>query len=248
MLRTTRGRGHRAYKGYICLFVCLATKAIHLEAVSDLTTQAFLAAFCRFTSRRGLCQTLLSDNGTNFQGADKELRSMFKAASDFYKEAHADLSNLGTDWTFMPPHAPHFGGLWEAGVKSVKFHLKRVIGASTLTFEEMQTLLCQIEACLNSRSLYQISNDPRDLIPLTPGHLAVGRALIVVPEPGFRNFDATPASRWRLLSQLRDHFWQRWSKEYLRGLQSRPIWRKARQNLQVGSLVLVKDENGPPAT
>ncbi|XP_046401619.1 uncharacterized protein LOC124167678 [Ischnura elegans] len=124
----------------------------------------------KFISRRGRCLKLFSDNATNFRGADRELRSLFKAASSFYEKASADLSTCGTDWIFNPPYAPHFGSLWEAGVKSMKHHLRRVIGDQKMTFEEMPTLLCQIEACLNSRPLSPLSNDPNDLVPLTPGH------------------------------------------------------------------------------
>ena len=81
-------------------------------------------AFKRFVSRRGQCAELYSDNGTNFRGALSELNGMFKAASQFYKEASEQSTSLGTTWSFIPPHTPHFGGLWEAGVKSVKFHLR----------------------------------------------------------------------------------------------------------------------------
>ncbi|KMQ86874.1 hypothetical protein RF55_14027 [Lasius niger] len=169
LLCTTKGRGHKTIEGYICLFVCLSFKAVHIETVSDLTPSSFLAAFRRFTSQRGHCQLLLSNNGTNFRGAAKELRSMFRAASTFYQECIASLANDGTDSTYIPPGAPHFGGIWEAGVKSVKFHLRRVIGEHKLTFEEITTLLAQIEACLNSRPLYALSNSPTDLTALTPG-------------------------------------------------------------------------------
>ncbi|XP_046404684.1 uncharacterized protein LOC124170045 [Ischnura elegans] len=142
LLRTTKGRGHKCYKGYICLFVCMSTKAVHLECVSDLSSNAFTLAFRRFISRRGRCLKLFSDNATNFRGADRELRSLFKAASSFYEKASADLSTCGTDWIFNPPYAPYFGGLWEAGVKSVKHHLRRVNGDQKLTSEEISTPLC----------------------------------------------------------------------------------------------------------
>ena len=174
MLRTTKGRGHKAYKGYIAVFVCLCTKAVHLEVVSDLTSTTFVAAYRRFVSRRGHCAEMLSDNATTFRGADGELRNLFKAASNFYKEAAETLAMDGTKWTFIPPYSPHFGGLWEAAVKSAKYHLRRVVGDHTLTFEELTTLMCQIEACLNSRPLTALSDDPSDLSSLTPGHFLVG--------------------------------------------------------------------------
>ncbi|KMQ88302.1 hypothetical protein RF55_12237 [Lasius niger] len=202
LLRTTKSRGHKAVKGYICLFICLSSKAIHLEAVSDLSSASFLAAFKRFTARRGHCRLLISDNGTNFCGAARELRSMFKAASAFYSECATELANSGTEWSFILPGAPHFGGLWEAGVKSVKYHLRRILGEHKLTYEEMATLLSQIEACLNSRPLNALSNDPSDLAALAPGHLLIGESL---------------------------------------------KWRKTSPNLEVGALVLIKDELQPPA-
>ncbi|XP_077259718.1 uncharacterized protein LOC143896040 [Temnothorax americanus] len=131
LLRTSRGRGHKTYKGFIALFVCLCTKAVHLEAASDLTTDAFLAALRRFTAWQGLCAAIYSDRGTNFVGADKELRSFLRAAimeDSYWKDS---LASEGIAWRFNPPAAPHMGGLWEAAVKSVKHHLCRVIGDST---------------------------------------------------------------------------------------------------------------------
>lgn len=124
--------------------------------VSNMSTQAFIAAFKRFVSRRGHCSQVWSDNGTTFVGASKELQEVSKIQEDIaaYMETH------GTEWHFIPPHSPNFGGLWEAGVRSTKFHLKRVIGESTLTFEEMSTLLTQVEACLNSRPMSVDSSDP----------------------------------------------------------------------------------------
>ncbi|XP_063830967.1 uncharacterized protein LOC135080214 [Ostrinia nubilalis] len=121
-IRTSKGRGHRSYKGYISLFVCMSTRAIHLELVSDMTSQAFLAAFKRFTARRGHCTDIWSDNGTTFVGASKELQQL----SSIQEHIVQNLEMNGTTWHFIPPHAPNFGGIWEAGVKSTKFHLKRM--------------------------------------------------------------------------------------------------------------------------
>lgn len=246
-LRTTKGRGHRSYKGFIALFICLATKAVHLEVVSDYSTQTFLAAFKRFTARRGICTELLSDNGSNFKGADSELRSMFRASSRYWSDLATLLANDGTHWTFIPPAAPHFGGLWEAGVKATKFHLKRVIGHNTLTYEEMATLLTQIEACLNSRPISPLSCDPQDLTALTPGHFLIGTAPTTVPEPGTLEIPTNRLSRWQLIQNMQEHFWTRWSKEYLHHLQQRNKWFITSPNLQPGMLAILKDERLPPS-
>lgn len=154
-IRTIKGRGHRAYKGFISVFVCFSSRAIHLEAVSDYMAEALLAAFRRFISRRGLCQEVFSDCGTNFVGASRELRKLFSASSSDGRQIAA--ATEGVKWHFNPPAAPHFGGLWEAAVKSTKHHLQRVIGETTLTFEEMSTFLAQVKACLNSHPLQALS-------------------------------------------------------------------------------------------
>nr|XP_022908846.1 uncharacterized protein LOC111420154 isoform X2 [Onthophagus taurus] len=135
-LKHLRGRGSKTYKGYLILFVCLATSAVHLEVATDYSTSGFLAAYKRFSGRRGISECLYSDCGTNLVGADRELRSMFSAASKEWKEMASLLSCDGTRWKFNPPGAPHFGGKWEAGVKSVKGHLRKIVGSTLLTYEE----------------------------------------------------------------------------------------------------------------
>lgn len=196
-MRTTKGRGHRAVKGFMAIFVCLCTRTVHLEVASDYTTEAFLAAFRRFVSRRGLCAAIYSDRGTNFVGADAQLRRFLR---DITRERHIvdTLANEGIEWKFNPPAAPHFGGIWEAAVKSTKHHFRRVLGETTLTFEELTTFLTQVEACLNSRPLFALSDDPEDLAALTPGHFLVGTALSAVPEPSLREVATNRLTRWQL--------------------------------------------------
>lgn len=247
-IRPTKGRGYRSTKGYISLFICMATRAIHLEVVSDLTSEAFLAAFKRFVARRGHCAELWSDNGTNFVGANRELKNVFHQERSV---AAGDIANWlatnGTNWHFIPPHSPNFGGLWEAGVKSTKHHLKRVIANSTLTFEEMTTLLCQIEACLNSRPISQISSNPEDPYPLTPGHFLVGEQLMLVPDTNYEQANMSTLRRWQFTQRLFQDFWRRWSHEYLTQLQHRYKWAHITPEPKVGDIVLVKEDDLPPA-
>ncbi|XP_014486671.1 PREDICTED: uncharacterized protein LOC106750684 [Dinoponera quadriceps] len=205
LLRTTKGKGHRAYKGYICAFVCLATRAVHLEAVTDYMTEAFLAAFQRFISRRGLCREVFSDCGTNFVGADAKLRALFRASSEESRKLVEHLAEKGIRWRFNPPSAPHFGGMWEAAVKSVKYHIHTVIGEATLTYEEMATLLAKVEACMNSRPIAAMSDDPEDLLPLTPGHFLIGTPLLSIPEPLLTEESTSRLTHWKLLQKMRDH-------------------------------------------
>ncbi|XP_071052898.1 uncharacterized protein [Onthophagus taurus] len=134
-LRTIRGRGGRFYKGYLILFVCLSTSAIHLEVATDYSTSGFIAAYKRFTGRRGLCKCIYSDCGTNLVGADRELRNLFSAANKEWRALAQLLADDGTAWKFNPPSAPHFGGKWESNIKSVKNHLKKIVGSTTVLQE-----------------------------------------------------------------------------------------------------------------
>lgn len=243
-IRTTKGRGHRAYKGYICLFICMATRAIHLEVVSDMTTQAFLAAFKRFVWRREHCAHIWSDNGTTFVGASKELKEIVTIE----KSAAEHLENSGTKWHFIPPRAPNFGGLWEAGIKSTKFHLKRVIGDASLTYEELSTLLCQVEACLNSRPLSVIdTTEPGEPLPLSPGHFLIGEHILTVPENSYEHSNVNCLTRWQFVQKMLSTFWRRWSSQYLSTLMQRYKWTSKNPEPNVGDVVLVKEDDLPPS-
>ena len=181
-------------------------------------------AFKRFVSRRGLCQQVYSDHGTTFQGADAELQRNFREASEFNRDVAAAIQSDGVQWNYIPPRAPHFGGLWEAAVKSFKGHMKKVIGEHKLTFEEFSTLAACIEACLNSRSLSPLSQDAEDLAPLTPGHFLVGAALVSPPESSLSDTQITGVPRWQIVAQMHQHFWRRWQRETLHHLQQRSKW------------------------
>ena len=237
-------RGSRTYKGYVCLFICMAIKSVHLELVSDMSTSGFLAAFKRFTARRGLCATIHSDNGTNFLGASRVLKNNFKGIE---AELASLMANDGTEWKFIPPSSPNFGGLWEAGIKSTKFHLKRVLGTSCLTFEEFATVLTQIEGVLNSRPLYPISTDPSDLEALTPGHFLIGNAIVAPPTPDLLDTNLHRLDRWQRMQQIFQSFWKQWNSEYVSRMQQRPKWMQVQSNLRVNDMVLIKEDNLPPS-
>ncbi|XP_024080683.1 uncharacterized protein LOC112126238 [Cimex lectularius] len=234
-------------KAYVCLFVCFSTKAMHIEIVSQLTTDAFLATLDRFISRRGLPSQIFSDHGRNFLGAQRKLQELqrwWKKEETKEKICH-HLHTKGIKWTFIPPHAPNFGGLWEAGVKSIKTHLSRVVGQQHLTFEELTTLACRVEAILNSRPLYPLSTDPEDYDVLTPGHFLIGAPLVARIE---RDVTQTPSNRllrWQLLNQHIQSIWKKWRFDYIHNLQQRTKWTKT-ENVEEGTLILLKEDNTPP--
>lgn len=234
-------------KGYICLFVCLSTKAIHLELVSDLTTKAFLAALKRFFARRGYCKKLLSDNAKTFICANTQLQAEREKVRKFFDHTiHEELYNVRVEFEFIPPYSPNFGGLHEAGIKSTKYHLKRIVGDKLLTFEELYTILVQVEAVLNSRPLCPMSNDVDDMEFLTPGHFLIGRALFALPEAELDEAQMTRLDRFKRCQIMLQQFWRRWQGEYLSRMQQRPRWYKVEPNLRVGELVLIHEAFLPP--
>ena len=188
---------------------------------------------------------MYSDNATTFKGASAELELMFTRTSEFSTEIAGHLAARGTNWVFIPLRAPHFGGLWEAAVKSFKYHFRRAVGDATLTYEEVSTLAAKIEACMNSRPLCLLSTEPNDLVALTPGHFLVGSLCLSHPEPLEKTPNKRLLNRWHLLSQLRNSFWVRWKKEVLHQLQQRNKWLKPQPNLKVGDTVILKDELAP---
>ncbi|CAK9816429.1 hypothetical protein ANTPLA_LOCUS8963 [Anthophora plagiata] len=244
-----RGRSRVTYKSYICIFVCFTTKAVHIELATDLSTGAFLNCLHRFISRRGRSHCIYSDNGTNFVGARKELNELGSLLNtvEHNNRIQNILAQEQIQWRFIPPYSPHFGGLWEGAVKSVKHHLKRVIGEQRLTFEELYTILTQVEACLNSRPLYPLSSDPTDLSPLTPGHFLIGDAVIAPPHRDLLHIKINRLNRYQLIQHSVQQFWKRWHREYLHELQQRHKWQlDSPGKLKVGSLVVIRDDNTPP--
>ncbi|XP_011858970.1 PREDICTED: uncharacterized protein LOC105556482 [Vollenhovia emeryi] len=245
-LKTWKGRGAKTHKGWICVFVCLTTSAVHLEVVSDYSTDGFISTYRRFVSRRGIPHSLYSDCGTNFVGAEKSLQTLFTESSQDNRRISSLLAQDRTQWIFNPPAAPHMGGKWEAVVKSLKHHLRRTIGETLLTFEETTTLLAQIEAILNSRPLEPLSDDSDDISALTPGHFLIGSALTSVPEPSLKDLATSRLSRWQFIQQRVQQFWSQWSAQYLQRQQAISKWHHPSNAIQVGSLVLITDERLPP--
>ncbi|XP_055855990.1 uncharacterized protein LOC129919164 [Episyrphus balteatus] len=241
-------RGKVPYKTYVAVFVCFSSKAVHLEAVSDLSADAFIAALKRMIGRRGLPKTIHCDNATNLVGAQsklKELRDMLFKRSN--QETIVNFcTNASINFHFMPPRAPNFGRIWEAAVKVAKGHLYRSLGGAKLNFEELTTALVEIEAIMNSRPITPMSPDPNDLEALTPAHFLIGSSLRAIPEIGLEVSDISYLERWRRINAVKTHFWKRWSSEYVLELQNRAKWTTSRPNIEVGSLVIIHEDNLPP--
>lgn len=243
-----RKRGVRSQKAYICLFVCLVTKAIHIELASDLSSATFLDAFKRFLSRRGPCKYLYSDNGKNFVASKAYLNELYKflLSDEYYKSFSSELTKHRISWRMNPPTASHFGGIWESNIKSVKTLLFRVIGKQILSYEEMLTVLNQIEAVLNSRPLYLLSSDPSEPNALTPSHFISTAPLEFLPALNVSKECTSLVTRYSLMNSLVQSFWKRFRAEYLHNLQTREKWNTTCNPVSVGTIVLLNVENAPP--
>ncbi|XP_061729202.1 uncharacterized protein LOC133534129 [Cydia pomonella] len=245
-----RRRGVKSHKAYICLFVCLTTKAIHLELVSDLSTDLFLAAFKRFISRRGPVSILYSDGGTNFIGAKHKLNEIYPLiqSTDYTKYLSNYLAQHKITFQHSPPYGPHFNGLSETNVKSVKTHLYKTIGNQILTYEEFNSVLVQIEGLLNSRpSICVLSSHPTDPTALSPSHFLNITPLKFLPaEKVDTNISNNMLTRYQLLNKIVQSYWNRFSTEYLTSLQQRDKWNSTSKPVSVGTVVVIKDDHAHP--
>lgn len=236
-------RARSRLKKWGCIFTCLVTRSVHLELADSLSTDDFILVLRCFVSRRGQPSEIFSDNGTNFRGADRELRESLQQLD------HSKIDNFllqgFTKWHFIPPHAPHFGGAWERLVRSVKMALKAVLKEQVVSESVLRTTLTEVEATLNSRPLTYNSSNVNDYTALTPNHFLHGGASYIAPIGELDPGDIDSRKRWRQCQVLADHVWRRWKKEYLPSLTVRNKWKLEQRNLKVDDLVIVVDENLP---
>ena len=245
LIKEKKSRNRSFIKTDGCVFICMVSKVVHIELATNLSTEGFLAALRRFIGRRGVPEHIYSDNGTNFVGANKEPREIYNLldTTEFKQDIGSFALSKRIEWHFNLPLSPHFGGLWEAAVKSFKHHLKRVLNDQKLTYEQINTLLIEIEAILNSRPLYALSADPNAPLAITPAHLLIGRPFNFLPE---RNLVSVPdyrLSTYNFITEARQDFWSKWYKNYLNELQIRQKWHKYTEELKVGSVVILMDDN-----
>ncbi|XP_064646159.1 uncharacterized protein LOC135499344 [Lineus longissimus] len=240
-------RARSDVKRYGCIFTCHVTRAIHIEILLSMDTDSLINGLRRFTARRGNPARIRSDNGTNFTGGDNELR---KSISE-WNQSTTDkfLAQKGIQWVYNPAAASHFGGCWERLIRSVRATLISVMSmpsvrGQSLGDEELSTFMCEVEAIVNGRPITIVSDDVRDMEPLTPNHLLLMRSGATLPPGVFVDRDMY-RRKWKQAQYLANIFWERWVKEYLPTLQKRTKWIESSDNLKVGDVVLVLDESTP---
>ena len=227
-------------KAYICLFNCSVTRAVYLEVTKDLTTSVCMTAIRRFIARRGQPRLLLSDNGSNFLGARKQIRRQnLQLDHDFIKN---NLLNQSVDWRLNPPSAPHFGGVRERLVQIVKRALLVNLGSAKLTWDVFTTIVAEAECLVNARPLTHVRSDNEDEDPLTPNHFLIGRALPNIPACVFNEYPSLKTKSWTQIRQRLEAIWKRLVREYLPTLNTRRKWTNPESKLEVNDVVWVPEE------
>lgn len=234
--------GRRNEKRWGLLFKCLTTRAVHLEILTSIDSDAFLMALRRFIARRGQPAELYSDQGTNFRGGETELREAYNQLSP---ELQQLLAKQQISFHYNPPAAPHFGGVWEREIRSVKAAFNSTLGSETVTEEVLMTVLTEIEAILNSKPLGYVSANLADPDPVTPNCLLLGRPDGSLPPVVYPESELLSKRRWRHSQVLAERFWSTFVKHYLLGLQTRGKWQNPSPDVQVGMVVLLIDPQLP---
>ena len=230
-------------KAWGAIFTCATTRAVHLEIVENASAEAFLQALRRFASHHGWPETIISDNGGSFVGAEIELRKLViegrKRLTDF-----AILHKIR--WKFITPLSPHQGGMYESLIKVAKRALRVSTGEQILSWNEMATVFAEVKSILNSRPLTYMSDDPNDLRPLTPNHLLLGRASADIPHGPYEDTRNTH-KRFQYVQTIANNFWRRFIEEYIPKMIAigRQKWQKRKYDMKKDDVVLIVENNVP---
>ncbi|XP_026054611.1 uncharacterized protein LOC113040501 [Carassius auratus] len=239
--------GRKDHKRYGLLFTCFSSRAIHIEMLDDMSTDAFINGLRCFIALRGAVRQIKCDQGTNFVGAKNELKNALK-------EIDADrltvfLAEKQCDFVLNAPHSSHAGGVWERQIRTVRNVLRSTLSlySGRLDDASLRTFFYEAMAIVNSRPLSVDNlNDPNSLAPLTPNNLLTMKSIPALPPPGrFIREDIYARKRWRHVQYLAEQFWSRWRKEYLSNIAIRQRWHTVKRNLQVGDIVMEKIDDLP---
>ena len=207
-------------KIWICIFACLKIRAIHLEVITDLSTETFLQAFRRFTARRGCPVYIVSDNALQYRLGHKTIREAHKHTLPSY------ASEKEIEWKFLPIEAPWMGGVHERLIRIVKQALQKTMGTKSLTLNQFTTLIVELEQVMNRRPLYYISGEQEDPVPLSPQDflcLNPTDGLPIMDLESLQDPDYVPKpskstdliDSWKQGQVLVQKFWNIWQKQYL---------------------------------
>ncbi|XP_027004017.2 uncharacterized protein LOC113643787 [Tachysurus fulvidraco] len=178
-------KGRKEHKRYGLIFTCLYSRAVHIEMLEDMSTDALINALRCFVSLRGAVSQLRCDQGSNFVGAKNELKEALKQCDT--KALETFLADKQCEFIFNAPSASHAGGIWERQIRSIRSVLNVTIARCQGRLDEasLRTLFYEAIAIINSRPLHvDVINDPMSLEPLTPNHIILMKSKTALPPPG----------------------------------------------------------------
>lgn len=226
--------GRKESKAYGLIITCMASRAVHIEQLDDMSSDSFINALRNLIAIRGTVSSIQCDQGTNFVGAFNELA----------KNTGKQNNELGIEFKFNPPHASNMGGVWERLIRSARNIMKGIMGrhGGRLSTPQLRTLFYEVMAVINSRPLGIVTEEQ---VPLTPNMLLTMKSKVTLPIPGeFNDTDIYSRKRWRAVQQLANEFWRRWRSEYLQTLQVRQKWVSKAEEVRIGDVVHVLREEG----
>jgi hypothetical protein len=262
-IRNKPGEEHQ--KRWIAIFVCFATRAIHLEIVRDCSAESAAQAVLRFIGRRGTPHTILTDNALQFKKGSSILEAIWSKKPDenVQETLTTFFTNNGIHWKYIPERSPWVGGFYERLIGLVKKALKKTLWKATIDEQALQTLTIQIEAAINSRPLIAPSSEVQDILPLAPADFIAPVSQLNAPptgeDPEDPDYDPDPRTTRALLNQWKkiqtklDQFWRIWQTQYLQELRETHSshFRRVKGDVQrlpkVGEVCLIK-ENSPRVT
>ncbi|XP_058448759.1 uncharacterized protein LOC131428730 [Malaya genurostris] len=235
--------GRRSEKRWGVIATCLTVRAIHLEVAHSLTTDSCIMALRNVIARRGIPNAIYSDRGTNFVGANKELRTQFDQLD--HDKISAVFVTSHTTWSFIPPMSPHMGGAWERLIRTVKQNLDRLLPNRSPTDETLRNILIEVEHIVNSRPLTEIPLDNDQSPVLTPNHFIIGSSNGLLPWTCFDDNPARLKQNWRLSQSVANQFWKQWLRDYLPSLTRRAKWIEEVKPIKINDIVVIVDERFP---
>ena len=189
---------------------------------------------------RGRPAVILSDNGSQFVGAEKELRQMVGNINE--EEVKEFCGEKGMQWKFITAGAPHQNGCAEALVKTCKIALKKAVGSQVLTPMELYKILLEVANLVNQRPIGRITNDPDDGSYICPNDILLGRASSELPQGPFKRTN-NPHYRVEFVQTIIDSVWKRWNRDVFPSLEPRKKWQVEKRNVRPDDIVVVSDPN-----
>ncbi|XP_072041448.1 uncharacterized protein [Amphiura filiformis] len=189
-------QGRSMVKRYGVVFVCLTSKAVHIEKANSLDTDACVNVIRRFMAR--------SDNGTNLVGAEREMRKEINTWNQ--SRIHDSMLQKNVDWIFNPPAGSHHGGIWERQIRTIRKLMCSIVREQTLTDDSLHTLLCEIESILNNRPITTVPGESTDPEPLTPNHILLLKGDMNLPPAVTGKLNQYAKRRWKQVQYMSDLF------------------------------------------